>query len=201
MTKFAVFQIEFFTKISEEEFSKKYNSTNLQSKFNCEKILSLDAIETRKNELEDLSKISAHNLKNLNYEISKVNLNKLIANEYFHGENTRAFVFSDDASSSAFAFDYLQNEVTLKIFELTEKNVLEFSNALEMIGIAESRLNFFESVKQQCEGLSKIEFDNNLILLDEEAFDNIESEMDWIEESLDESKLLVESIFSKQWGG
>ena len=91
--------------------------------------------------------------------------------------------------------------MTLKIFELTEKNVLEFSNALEMIGIAEGRLNFFESVKQQCEGLSKIEFDNNLILLDEEAFDNIESEMDWIEESLDESKLLVESIFSKQWGG
>ncbi len=201
MTKFAVFQVENFTKISEEEFSKKFNSINLQSKFNCKKILSLDAIKTRRAELEDLSKISAHNLNNLNIEISKINLNKLIENEIFKGKNTKAFIFSDDASSSAFAFDYLQNEVTLKIFELTEKNAAEFSNALEMIGIAESRINFFESVKQQCERLNKIEFDNNLTLLDEEAFDNIESEIDWIEESLDESKLLVESIFSKQWGG
>lgn len=199
MTKFAVIQLRNYVSIDKDTFQQKFKTSELKKRFKCKKILEL------KNEKKDyvkeevLSKISKFDLNQLSRNLHFTDLDDL--SEFSMGlkEKTKIFIFSEDACSSAFAFDLLKDAIMVKLFSLNDQNINKFLNCLDVIKCAEDTINSLIEAKDQCESLSYIECDLNISLLHSDAIDLIENKISELEKKLVKSKKFVEDVFKNQW--
>jgi hypothetical protein len=113
--------------------------------------------------------------------------------------NTKIFVFSDDAYSSAFAIDVIRNDCTVKLFDLNEDNIDEFMQAIATIKSSVENINSLNEAKDMCESLTNIEHDLDIDVVQYNAAENIEERILDIEVEVENSKELVEDFFSNQW--
>lgn len=202
MTKFAVIQFQSYKSNDKESFEKKYKATELRKQFKCEKVLELKNQKNNKRKdtkIAEFAKLSDYKLFELLRTLTSTDFDDLSSNRSYIEENTKIFIFSEDACASAFAFDLLTTEVIVKIFQLTEKNVNDFLQYIDVIQSSEDRINSLNEAKDQCESLSYIESDLNLSLLQSDAIETIESEISDIEADVVTSQEYLDELFEKQW--
>jgi hypothetical protein len=199
MTKFAVIQFQSYKSDNKETFEKKYKASELKKQFKCEKVLELRNKKTKNAKEAEFAKFSDYKLSKLLRTLTSTDFDDLSSNRSYIEENTKIFIFSEDACSSAFAFDLLAKEVIVKIFQLTEQNVDEFLEYIDVIQSSEDKISSLTDAKDQCESLSYIESDLNLSLLQSDAVETIESEISDIEADVVTSQEWLDEIFENQW--
>jgi hypothetical protein len=199
MTKFAVIQFQSHKSNDREMFEKKYKASELKKQFKCEKVLELKNYQSKKTKEAEFTKIADYKLNELLRTLTSTDFDDLSENRSYVGENTRVFIFSEDACSSAFAFDLLKDDVVVKVFQLTDQNVRKFLEYIDVIQSSDEKISSLTEAKDQCESLSYIESDLNLSLLQSDAIETIESEISDVEDSVEKSKEWLDEIFENQW--
>ena len=199
MTKFAVIQFQSYKSNDKESFEKKYKASELKKQFKCEKVLELKNKKTKNSKEAEFAKFSDYKLSELLRTLTSTDFDDLSSNRSYIEENTKVFIFSEDACSSAFAFNILKDDVISKVFQLTEQNVDEFLQYIDVIQSSEDKISSLTDAKDQCESLSDIESDLNLRLLQSNAVEKIESKISDIEDDVATSQECLDEIFENKW--
>ena len=199
MTKFAVIQFQSYKSNNKETFEKRYKASELKKQFKCEKVLELRNKKTKNAKEAEFAKFSDYKLSKLLRTLTSTDFDDLSSKRSYIEENTKIFIFSEDACASAFAFDLLAKEVIVKLFQLTEQNVDEFLQYIDVIQSSEDKISSLTDAKDQCESLSYIESDLNLSLLQSDAVETIESEISDIEADVVTSQEWLDEICENQW--
>ena len=199
MTKFAVIQFQSYKSNDKDTFEKKYQTSKLKKQLKCENVIELNNDKSKKTKEEKFSKISDYKLIKLLRTLTSTDFDDLSKNRSYVEENTKIFIFSEDACASAFAIDILKKEVFLKLFQLTDESVSEFLEYIDVIQTSEQRISSLNEAKDLCESLSYIESDLNLSCLQSDAVENIESKISDIEADVVTSQECLDKIFENQW--
>ena len=199
MTKFAVIQFQSYKSNNKETFEKKYKASELKKQFKCEKVLELKNYQAKKTKEAEFAKISDYKLNELLRTLTSTDFDDLSENRSYIEANTKVFIFSEDACSSAFAFDLLNDDVIAKVFQLTDQNVKNFLQYIDVIQSSDDKISSLTEAKDKCESLSYIESDLNLSLLQSDAIETIENEISDIEADVVTSQECIDEIFENQW--
>lgn len=198
MAKFAAIQLNDFQQINQDALMK-FTSSELKKKFKCKKVAELKHVSNKNAKVAEFSQISAYELYDLCNKLMSINLRNYSEIRYKKELNTKIFVFSDDASSSAFAFDVIRNDCTVKLFDLNEDNIDEFVQAIATIKSSDENLSSLNEAKDLCDSLTNIEYDLDIDVIQYNAIETIEEKISDIEDEVQNSKELVEDFFSNQW--
>ena len=199
MAKFAVIQLRDYVSIDKETFQKKYKASELKKQFKCKKIYELKSHKKNNFKEAELSKISEYDLNLLSRNLVLTDLDDLSGFSLGLKEQTKIFIFSEDACSSVFAFEHLKGEKIVELFTLTDQNINEFLYYLNVIQSADDTILSLNDAKNQCESLDYIEYDLNISLLQSDAIESIESKISEVEENLVKSKKYIEDLFNAKW--
>ena len=198
MAKFAAVQTNSFADSNQDEL-KNFTCIDLKKKFKCKKVFEVKDYRFKNTKVAEFSQISEYEIDNLSKQLRSIDLRNFSDIKYRKHKNTKLFIFSDDASSSAFVFDVLKDNCIIKLFELNEENIDDFAQSIETIKSSDEQINSLNEAKTLCESLTNIEHDLNISLVSYSAIDDIDEKISEIEDELESSKETVEEFFSSQW--
>lgn len=198
MAKFAAVQMIENQNINQESI-KGFTSSELKKKFKCKKVVELKDYRYKKPKVAEFAQISESELNYLSSKLMSIDLRIYSDTRYKKNKKTQIFIFSDDASSSAFAFDFLKEDCTIKLFNLNDENISDFTQAIEIIQSSDENLNSLSEAKDLCESLNDIEHNLDISLVDYNAIDTIEEKISNIEDEVESSKESLEEIFATKW--
>ena len=198
MAKFAAVQMIDYQNINQESI-KEFTSSELKKKFKCKKVVELKDYRYKKPKVAEFAQISEDELNYLSSKLMSIDLRNYSYTRYKKNKKTQIFIFSDDASSSAFAFDFLKEDCTIKLFNLNDENISDFTQAIEIIQSSDENLSSLSEAKDLCESLNDIEHNLDISLVDYNAIDTIEEKISDIEDEVESSKESLEEIFATKW--
>jgi len=198
MAKFAAVQMIDYQNINQESI-KEFTSSELKKKFKCKKVVELKDYRYKKPKVAEFAQISEGELNYLSSKLMSIDLRNYSDTRYKKNKKTQIFIFSDDASSSAFAFDFLKEDCTIKLFNLNDENISDFTQAIEIIQSSDENLSSLSEAKDLCESLNDIEHNLDISLVDYNAIDTIEEKISDIEDEVESSKESLEEIFATKW--
>ena len=112
---------------------------------------------------------------------------------------TKIFIFSEEAESTAFAFDFLKEDFVIKLFELNEETINDFTQFIEIIKSSDDNIRLLNEAKEICERLNDIEHDVDINVLQYNAIEDIEEKISDIEDEVEASKESLEEMFDAKW--
>ena len=198
MAKFAAVQMIDYQNINQESI-KEFTSSELKKKFKCKKVVELKDYRYKKPKVAEFAQISESELNYLSSKLMSIDLRNYSDTRYKKNKKTQIFIFSDDASSSAFAFDFLKEDCTIKLFDLNDENISDFTQAISIIQTSDETLSSLSEAKDLCESLNDIEHNLGISLVDYNAIDTIEEKISDIEDEVESSKESLEEIFDAKW--
>jgi len=198
MTKFAVVQLRDNHEVNKEAFSR-FTISKLKNRFKCKEVSELKYNKKSNAKLSEMTDIAEYKLNQLSEIMSSTNLDDMTKNRYFPKENTKIFIFSDDASKTALAFDVLNDNCIIKLFELNNEELTNFMHSITVIQSADDLLSSLDEAKELCESLNIIEDDVGLTLVYRSAEDEIEEKISDIESDVETSKEVLDEIFEIKW--
>ena len=198
MAKFAAVQLRDNQEINKNAF-KRFTISELKNKIKCKEVLEVKYNKKSNAKLSKMTDIDEYKLNQLSGIMSSSNLDDMTENSYISKENTKIFIFSDDASSTALAFDVLNNNCMIKLFELNNEEITNFMHSIATIQSADDLISSLDEAKELCESLNRIESDVGLTLVYRSAEDEIEEKISDIESDVETSKETLEEIFEAKW--
>jgi hypothetical protein len=198
MAKFAAVQLRDNQEINKNAF-KRFTISELRNKIKCKEVLEVKYNKKSNAKLSKMTDIDEYKLNQLSGIMSSSNLDDMTENSYISKENTKIFIFSDDASSTALAFDVLNNNCMIKLFELNNEEITNFMHSIATIQSADDLISSLDEAKELCESLNRIESDVGLTLVYRSAEDEIEEKISDIESDVETSKETLEEIFEAKW--
>ena len=198
MAKFIAVQLSNKQEVNQDYF-KKFTSKELKKTIKCEKVAELKYCNKSNSKLAEFADISEYKLNQLSRLLTSTNLDDMIEYRYGSKEDTKIFILSDDASTSALAFDVMKNNCIIKLFKLDNEEVNNFTNAIETIQSADDSISSLSEAKEFCESLNIIESDLGLSLVYHDAINDIDEKISDIESDVETSKETLDEIFELQW--
>ena len=129
MAKFAAVQMIDYQNINQDTF-KKFTSSELKKKFKCKKVVELKDCRYKNKKVAEFAQISESELNYLSSKLMSIDLRNYSDTRYKKNKKTQIFIFSNDALTSAFAFDFLKEDCKIKLFELDEQSINDFTQAI-----------------------------------------------------------------------
>jgi hypothetical protein len=198
MAKFIAVQQSYEHETNQDTF-KKFTSKELKKTIKCEKVEELKYYNKSNSKLAEFAEISEYKLNQLSRMLSSTDLNDMTENRYGNMEDTKIFILSDDASTTALAFDVLKDNCIIKLFQLDNEEVTNFTNSIETIQSEDDSISSLNEAKELCESLNIIESDLNLSLVYHDAINDIDEKISDIESDVETSKKTLDEIFELQW--
>jgi hypothetical protein len=198
MAKFIAVQPIDRQEINKDAF-KKFTSEELKKTFKCEKVEELKYCNKSNSKLAEFATISEHKLIQLSSTLTETDLEDMTENRYGTYENTKIFILSEDASATALAFDVLKNNCIIKLFQLDNEEITNFTNSIEIIQSEDESISSLNKAKNLCESLNEIESDFGLSLLYDSSISEIDEKISDIESDVETSKEFLDEIFELQW--
>jgi hypothetical protein len=199
MAKFIAIQLTDYQEVNKNYFDK-FTTTALKKMLKCEKVMQLKYNAKSNSKAAEFADVADYKLNQLVRTLTSTYFEDMTENRYAENENTKIFIISDDASSTALAFDVLTENYSLKIFELDDDEITNFIHSIETIQSADDSISSLEEAKELCESLSTIEADLGLSLLHRSATDEIDEKISDIESDVETSNETLEEIFEAKWG-
>ena len=198
MAKFAAIQMSDYQEDNQNAF-RKFTTKELKKTLKCKKVAELKYCKKSNSKVAELSEISEYKLNQLSRILSSTDLDDMSESRYKSMDKTKIFVFSEDASSAAFAIDLLKNDCIIKFFQLDEEAVTSFTDAIETIQSADDTISSLNEAKELCESLNTIESDLGLSLVYHSAIDEIDEKIYDVECDVETSNEKLEEIFDSKW--
>jgi hypothetical protein len=198
MTKFAAVQISYKHGSNLDAF-ERLTSKELKKIFKCKKIVELKQCKKSDTKLSEFGDIADYKLNQLRRTLTSINLDDMTENRFRNEKETKTFILSDDASVSGLAFDALENNFAIKLFQLNDKEVTNFINSIEIIQSEDKLVSSLSAAKEFCETLNAIESDMGLTLLHDGAIDEIEEKIFDIANDVETSRQVLAEIFEARW--
>jgi len=199
MAKFAAVQLRDNKEINKDAF-KRFTISELKNKIKCKEVLEVKYNKKSNAKLSKMTDIAEYKFNQLSGIMSSTNLDDMTENSYISKENTKIFIFSDDASNTALAFDVLSNNCMIKLFELNDEEITNFMHLIAIIQSADDLLSSLDDAKDHCDSLSYIQSELDLTLVYHDAMKEIEERISDIESDVETSKEELEEIFEAKWG-
>ena len=198
MAKFVAIQMSKNQEKNQDVF-QKFTTRELKKTFKCKKVAELKYCKKSNSKVAEISKISEYELNQLSRILGSTDLDDMSESRYKSVEETKVFVFSDDASSTALAIDMLEDVCIIKFFQLDEEAITSFTDSIETIQSADDSISSLNEAKELCESLNTIESDLGLTLVYHSAIDDIDENISDIESDVETSNKTLEEIFDAKW--
>lgn len=198
MAKFVVVQVSGNQEINEDSF-QTFTSKELKKTFKCKKVAELKYCKKSNSKLAEFAEISEYKLNQLSRILSSTDLDDMSENRYGSDGDTKIFIVSDDALATSSIFDMLTDNYIIKLFQLDNEEVTNFTHSIETIQSADDLISSLYEAKELCESLNSIESDLGLSLVYHSAIDEIDEKVNDIESDVENSKVTLEEIFNTEW--
>ena len=198
MAKFAAVQLGYKQEINQDAF-QKFTSRELKKTLKCKKVAELKYCNKSNSKIAEFTGIAPYKLNQLSRILTATDLDDLTKNRYRTEEETKIFILSDDASATSLAFDVLKNEFIIKLFQLDDEDIENFTDSIELIQSADDSISSLDEAKELCESLNALESDLGLSLVYHSAIDEIDEKISDIESDVETSKDILSEIFETQW--
>ena len=198
MAKFAAVQLGYKQEINQDAF-QKLTSKELKKTLKCKKVAELKYCNKSNLKIAEFTGIAPYKLNQLSRILTAIDLDDLTKNRYRTEEETKIFILSDDASATSLAFDVLKNEFIIKLFQLDDEDIANFTDSIELIQSADDSISSLDEAKELCESLNALESDLGLSLVYHSAIDEIDEKISDIESDVETSKDILSEIFETQW--
>ena len=198
MAKFAVVQTSAYEDSNQDKL-KNFTCIELKRKFKCKKILELKDFRLKKTKEAEFAQISEHELNDLSKKLSSIDLRNYSDIRFRTQKFTKIFIFSEEAESTAFAFDFLKEDFVIKLFELNEETINDFTQFIEIIKSSDENIRLLNEAKEICDRLNDIEHDVDINVLQYNAIEDIEEKISDIEDEVEASKESLEEMFDAKW--
>jgi hypothetical protein len=194
MTKFAMISMNgTYDSKNLKTFNKKFTAERLKKQMKCTEVIDLLA-NYDEDSLKLVSNVDADTFENLVHELCDFNITSLDMHSYY-GRNTRKYVaFSDDASSTSFAFEKLKDDVTITMFEIDEDNVDTFIANIENIKSNSESIENLNEAKEALETLQNFENELSLNLIRSNAEEEIDSKTEELETEVEDAREQISEL-------
>ena len=198
MAKFAAVQNFNYQDINQDEF-KKISASNLKRKLKCNKVIELKGYGYRNKKAAEVAEISEYKLSEMRKLLISTDLVDMTESRFNAKENTRIFIFSDDVTCSELKFEGLEDKCVTKLFNLTNEDIYNFMQSIQIIQSADDSISSLEEAKELCQSLNYLESDLNMTLVYSSANEEIDERISDIEDDVNTSKESLEEIFETKW--
>jgi len=198
MAKFAAIQTSAYAD-SNQDALKNFTCSDLKKKFKCKKVLEVKDYKFKNTKAAEFAQIAEYEINDVHKKLSSIDLRNYSDIRFRKQKFTKIFIFSEEAVSTAFAFDILKEDYIIKLFELNEDTIDEFTQNIETIKSSDDSITLLNEAKDICERLNDIEHNLDIILVDYNAIDTIEEKISDIEDEVESSKEFLEEIFGTKW--
>ena len=198
MAKFLAVQVSDKQEINQDAF-QKFTSKELKKTFKCKKVAELKYCKKSNSKLADFAEISEYKLNQLSRVLTSTDFEDMSENRYGSDDDTKIFILSDDALSTSLVFDMLTDNCIIKLFQLDNEEVTNFTHSVETIQSADDLISSLHEAKELCESLNSIESDLGLSLVYHSAIDEIDEKIYDVESDVDTSKETLEEVFEAKW--
>jgi hypothetical protein len=199
MAKFIAIQMIDYQEINKSSFNK-FTATELKKMLKCKKVIELKFNAKSSSKAAEFTDISDYKLNQLSRTLMSTYLEDMTENRFGEDDRTKIFIFSDDASNTALAFDVLDDNCIIKMFELDNDGITNFIHSIHTIQTADDSISSLEEAKELCESLNTIESDLGMRLVYHSATDDIDEKISDIESDVETSNETLEEIFEAKWG-
>lgn len=198
MAKFAAIQTSAYANNNQDAL-KNFTCSDLKEKFKCKKVLEVKDYKFKNTKAAEFAQMAEYEINDLHKKISTIDLRNYSDIEFRKQKFTKIFIFSEEAASTAFAFDFLKEDYIIKLFELNEDTINKFTQNIETIKSSDDSITLLNEAKDICERLNDIEHEVDINVIDFNAIEDIEEKISDIEDEVIESKESLEEIFDAKW--
>jgi hypothetical protein len=198
MAKFAAVQTSAYAD-SNQDALKNFTCSDLKKKFKCKKVLEVKDYKFKNTKAAEFAQIAEYEINTMHKKLTSIDLRNYSDIKYRKQKFTKIFIFSEEAASTAFAFDILKDDYVIKLFELNDENVDDFIQSIERLISSDDDISSLNEAKNICERLSDIENELGINVIQFNAVEDIDEKISDIEDEVEASKESLEEIFETQW--
>lgn len=198
MAKFALIRAQIISEKDVKDFSKYYTTSRLLKQFKCKTIIELKNHKEFEED-ENFSKIDSCTLAELVTNIFEADRDVFPNANLGRRQSVKLFMFSDDAESSAFALDVLQDKVNIMLFNLNNEDVMNLSRNLDIAATAKDALSTIDDIETMISSLENHGNDFGINIIDSYGEGKVSQLKDKTEKERDDAISEIEEILSRDW--
>lgn len=199
MAKFAMVASKEYSSKNIKSFEKRFSEDALKKKFKCKNVISIKDFGRSFEEVENILKIKKRTLENLSALLWLAERDDLIEDFQGNFSSRKYFIFTDDAEHTAFADDYLKDDVCIITFSLNQSQAEELIEMLEEINSTVNSIEKLNEAESLIDSIKEIEFDTDLDLIRTNAESEIFDKKYDLEELLENLRSDVHKIAMSSW--